>query len=101
MSDTELKTRPSVREKLERPKRFQVILLNDDYTPAEFVVLVLKGEFRLDESRAELVMQAAHQKGASLVSVYPRDIAETKVSRATETAQRMGYPLKFLVEPEE
>jgi len=101
MSDSDLKTRKSTRQKLERPKRYQVILLNDDFTPAEFVVLVLKGEFRLDVLQAEHVMETAHRKGASVVSTYPRDVAETKVSRATETAIRMGYPLKFIVEPEE
>ncbi|GGB35309.1 ATP-dependent Clp protease adapter protein ClpS [Roseibium aquae] len=101
MTDTDLKPRLGTRKKVERPKRYLVVLLNDDYTPREFVILVLKGEFRLDAGQAERVMITAHQKGACVVSVYPRDVAETKTARAIEAASRMGYPLQFSVEPEE
>lgn len=88
------------RAKTKRPPLYKVMLLNDDYTPREFVVLILKAEFRLDESQAEVVMMTAHQKGICVVSVYPRDVAETKATRAIDAAVQLGYPLQFTVEPE-
>lgn len=101
MSDTNLKPRIKPRLKAERPKLYRVVLLNDDFTPRDFVVMVLKGEFRLDSAQAEVVMLTAHQKGACVVSVYPKDVAETKANRAVAAAQKRGYPLQFTVEPEE
>lgn len=100
MSDSDVKLRLSKRTKTEKPKLYKVVLLNDDYTPREFVVLILKGEFRLDSAQAEVVMLTAHQKGACVVSVYPKDVAETKATRAIDAAGRLGYPLQFNVEPE-
>jgi len=101
MSDTDLKPRLKTRTKTERPKLYRVVLLNDDYTPREFVTMILKGVFRLDAGQAEKVMMTAHQKGACVVSIYPRDVAETKASKAIDTASRLGYPLQFTVEPED
>ena len=101
MSEHDLKPRLKTRQKVERPKLYRVVLLNDDFTPREFVVMVLKAEFRLDSAQAEVVMMTAHQKGACVVSVYPRDVAETKATRAIDAAQKLGYPLHFNVEPEE
>jgi ATP-dependent Clp protease adaptor protein ClpS len=101
MSDTDLapKTKPVV--ETERPKLHKVILFNDDYTPRDFVTIVLKGEFHLSEDQAYRVMMTAHRKGACVVSVYPRDVAETKAGRATEAGAAKGYPLRFGTEPEE
>ncbi len=99
MSQTAVKTR--TRTKTERPKLYKVILLNDDYTPREFVVLVLKAVFRMDESHAYTVMLTAHRKGACVIAVYTRDIAETKAKEATELGKAKGYPLFFTTEPEE
>jgi ATP-dependent Clp protease adaptor protein ClpS len=97
--DTDLldKTRP----KLERPRLYKVILVNDDFTPREFVVLVLKAEFRMNESQAHQVMMTAHRRGACVVAVFVQDVAETKATRATEAARKRGYPLLFTTEPEE
>ncbi len=100
MSNTDLKPKLHQKTKAQKPKLYKVILLNDDYTPREFVVLILKSEFRLDMAQAETVMITAHQKGACVVSVYPRDVAETKATRAIDMAGKMGYPLQFSVEPE-
>lgn len=100
MSDTNIKPRQKVRAKTSRPKLYRVVLLNDDFTPRDFVVGVLKGEFRLDSSQAESVMYTAHQRGACMVSIYPRDVAETKADRAIDAARQVGYPLHFTVEPE-
>jgi ATP-dependent Clp protease adaptor protein ClpS len=91
------KTKP----KVERPRLHKVILLNDDYTPREFVVMILKAEFHMPESHAYTVMITAHKKGACVVAVFTRDVAETKATRATEMARSKGYPLMFTTEPEE
>lgn len=87
--------------KVQRPPLHKVILVNDDYTPREFVVLVLKAEFRMNESQANRVMMTAHQRGSCVVAVFPRDVAETKATRATDMARTRGYPLLFTTEPEE
>lgn len=87
--------------KVARPKLYKVILLNDDYTPREFVVMILKGEFRMNEARANSVMMTAHQRGACVVAVYTRDVAETKATRAIDLARERGHPLHFTTEPEE
>jgi ATP-dependent Clp protease adaptor protein ClpS len=87
--------------KVERPRLHKVILLNDDYTPREFVVMVLKAEFHMPESHAYNVMITAHKKGACVVAVFTRDVAETKATRATDAARAKGYPLMFTTEPEE
>ncbi len=101
MSNLDLKPRVKPVAKTERPKLHKVILLNDDFTPREFVVIVLKGEFRLSADQAHRVMMTAHRLGVCVVSVFPRDIAETKAARATEAGARMGFPLRFETEPEE
>ena len=95
------KPRTKVQAKTERPRLHKVILVNDDYTPREFVVTVLKAEFRMSEDQAYRVMMTAHRRGACVVAVYARDIAETKATRATEAGRRKGYPLMFTTEPEE
>jgi ATP-dependent Clp protease adaptor protein ClpS len=99
----EIVTAPRVKSvpQIERPRLHKVILLNDDYTPREFVVSVLKGEFRMSEDQAHRVMITAHRRGACVVAVFTRDVAETKATRGTEAGRRKGYPLMFTTEPEE
>ena len=101
MTDTLIKPRATVRPKTERPKLHKVILVNDDYTPREFVVRVLKAEFRLNEDQAYRVMITAHRRGVCVVAVFAKDIAETKATRATEAGRAKGDPLQFTTEPEE
>ena len=101
MSDIDVRLRPKTRTKTQRPRLHKVILLNDDYTPREFVVMVLKAEFRMTESQAYRVMITAHQKGACVVAVFTKDVAETKATRATDAGKAKGYPLLFTTEPEE
>jgi ATP-dependent Clp protease adaptor protein ClpS len=96
--DTNLKVR--TRTKLELPKLYKVILVNDDFTPREFVTFILKAEFRMNASQAHQVMMTAHRQGLCVVAVYLRDIAETKATRATDAARQKGYPLLFTTEPE-
>ncbi|WP_099866893.1 ATP-dependent Clp protease adapter ClpS [Pararhizobium haloflavum] len=95
------KPKTVTRTKLERPKLYKVLLLNDDYTPRDFVVMVLEAEFGMGEDRATQVMLTAHRKGSCVISVYPRDVAETKVQRANEYGKKFGFPLQFIAEPEE
>jgi ATP-dependent Clp protease adaptor protein ClpS len=96
-------TRPAVQPlpKVERPKLYKVILLNDDFTPREFVVTVLEAEFKLSGDQAHRVMITAHQRGVCVVAVFAKDIAETKAARATDAGKAKGYPLMFTTEPEE
>lgn len=96
-------TRPQTRSKtkVERPRLHKVILINDDFTPREFVVVVLKAEFRMTEDQAHKVMITAHQRGVCVVAVFTKDVAETKATRATDAGRAKGYPLLFTTEPEE
>ena len=96
-------TRPISKDEMqvERPRLHKVILVNDDYTPREFVVLLLKAEFRLSEGQALRVMTTAHRRGSCVVAVYTRDIAEARATSATDRARQKGYPLLFTTEPEQ
>jgi ATP-dependent Clp protease adaptor protein ClpS len=101
MSQTVVTPRTKVKTKTKRPPLYKVILLNDDYTPREFVVQVLKAVFRMGAERAYAVMMTAHRRGACVIAVYTRDVAETKAKEATELGKSKGYPLFFTTEPEE
>ena len=90
-----------VKPKTERPKLWKVILLNDDFTPREFVVQVLKAVFRMNAEQAYQVMMTAHRKGACVIAVFTKDVADTKAKEATELGKQNGYPLYFTTEPEE
>ena len=89
---------PKVQTK--RPPMYKVILLNDDYTPMDFVVMVLEQIFRIPHHDALNVMLEVHQKGAGLAGVYTRDVAETKVDQVIEYARINDYPLQCTLEPE-
>jgi ATP-dependent Clp protease adaptor protein ClpS len=101
MTDITTKPRHKTALKVERPRLHKVILVNDDYTPREFVVIVLKAEFRMSEDQAYKVMITAHRKGTCVVAVFTQDVAETKAARASEAGRLKGYPLLFTTEPEE
>ncbi len=98
--NTLVRPRTKTRTRTARPPLYKVILLNDDFTPREFVVQVLKAVFRMNAERAWAVMMTAHRKGACVIAVYARDVAETKAKEATELGKRNGYPLAFATEPE-
>src|SRR5271156_5812619 len=100
---TEIITNPSAKDeiKVDRPRLHKVILVNDDYTPREFVVMVLKAEFRMSEDQAMRVMITAHRRGVCVVAVFTKDVAESKATNATDAGRRKGYPLLFTTEPEE
>ncbi|MEO8669413.1 MAG: ATP-dependent Clp protease adaptor ClpS, partial [Bauldia sp.] len=74
---------------------------NDDFTPRDFVVMVLKAVFKMTADQALQVMITAHKRGACVVAVFARDIAETKATEATDAGKQAGFPLMFTTEPEE
>ena len=85
--------------KLKRPPLFQVVLLNDDYTPMEFVVEILESYFSLGREQATQIMLMVHTKGKGVCGVYPRDTAETKATQVNTYARDSGHPLLCEVEP--
>jgi ATP-dependent Clp protease adaptor protein ClpS len=84
--------------RLKRPPLYRVILLNDDYTPMEFVVQVLEKVFGLDRNTATRIMLEVHTKGKGVCGVYTYEIAETKVAQVTGLAQQNQHPLLCTME---
>ena len=93
---TERRTRPET--KTRKPPMYKVILLNDDYTPMEFVVEILKAVFHKPHAEATRIMLHVHQNGMGVAGVYPFEIAETKVRTVEELAKEAQYPLKCAME---
>lgn len=93
-SGTATKTRP----KTKRPSLYRVLLLNDDYTPQDFVVLVLQDVFNKSRDDAFQIMMHVHQKGVGECGVYPYEVAETKVTRVMDTARKNQHPLQCVME---
>lgn len=96
-SDTVVETE-TAKPKLKRPPMFKVILLNDDYTPMEFVAHVLEIFFGMDHEKAWQVMLVVHTTGSAAVGIYPRDVAESKSEQVNAYAQENKYPLLSTVE---
>jgi len=84
--------------KLKPPSMFKVMLLNDDYTPMEFVVLVLQKFFAMTRERATQVMLKVHQEGIGVCGVFPRDVATTKVQQVAAFARNYQHPLQCVME---
>ena len=80
------------------PQLFQVVMLNDDFTPMEFVVMVLQQYFQRDPDTATLIMLKIHHEGRGICGVYPKDIAATKVELVSTAARRDGHPLQCIME---
>ena len=78
---------------------YQVVLLNDDYTPMEFVVMVLQEYFKLDLEAATQIMLKIHLDGKGVCGVFSKDVAATKVDQVTEAARKHGHPLQCISEP--
>ena len=89
-----LEKEPEVKE----PPLYQVVLINDDYTPMEFVVLVLIQIFRMNQEQATQVMLHVHQKGVGVCGVYTYEVAETKVMQVLDAARKHEHPLKCTME---
>ncbi|MEM6622815.1 MAG: ATP-dependent Clp protease adapter ClpS [Pseudomonadota bacterium] len=102
MTGTDIATpKPKAKPRVERPKMYKVILLNDDYTPREFVTEVLRIVFGMGPEQAYGVMLTAHQKGSCVVAVFTKDIAETKSEQANDLGRQANFPLMFTTEPED
>ena len=84
--------------KVKSPPMFKVLLLNDDYTPMDFVVLVLQKFFLLSREKATQIMLKVHREGSGVCGVYPRDVAATKVDQVNEFAHQYQHPLRCVME---
>jgi ATP-dependent Clp protease adaptor protein ClpS len=81
------------------PQMFQVLMLNDDFTPMEFVVMVLQEFFSKDRESATQIMLKIHLDGKGVCGVYSKDVAATKVDQVLEAARKSGHPLQCVAEP--
>ena len=88
------------REKVEKPKKYKVLLLNDDYTAMEFVVFVLTQVFRHSSASATRVMLHIHNSGVGVAGIYTREVAETRVAQVMQLAKDAGHPLQCTMEQE-
>ena len=86
------------RAKPKKPSQFKVLMLNDDYTPMEFVVMVLKRFFNMDLDQATRVMLHVHQRGVGVCGIFPYEIAETKVNQVMDCAKQNQHPLQCTLE---
>ncbi|MFQ6547589.1 ATP-dependent Clp protease adapter ClpS [Aestuariibius sp. 2305UL40-4] len=98
--DSDLGVALDVRPKTKRPPLYKVLILNDDYTPMEFVVMVLERFFGLSHAQAFELMLTVHKKGLAVVGVFSYEIAETKVAQVMDFAQRHQHPLQCTMERE-
>ncbi len=97
--DTAVRTRTRTKRKLKRPKLYRVLFHNDDYTPMEFVVLLLKHVFHLSEPDATRIMLHVHNQGIGVAGIFPFAVAETRVSEVMTAAEESEYPLLCTMEP--
>ncbi len=96
----QVKTRTSKKTEIDPPKRYRVILLNDDYTTFDFVVKVLVNIFKKPVADAVKITNDVHKKGSGTCGIYPRDIAETKVEMVNSAGKEAGFPLRCEMEEE-
>ena len=88
------------KQKLEHPRRFRVLLQNDDFTTMEFVVHLLRAVFHKSDGEAIGIMLHVHEKGVGVAGVYSRQVAETKVETVKSMAEQAEYPLQCTLEPD-
>jgi ATP-dependent Clp protease adaptor protein ClpS len=98
--DTGGEVAEKTRLETQHPSLWKVLLLNDDYTPMEFVVFLLETVYDKSPAEAYRIMMMVHTQGQGLCGVYPFDVAETRVAKTDELAQGAGYPLKAVIEQE-
>jgi len=98
--DSGIETVSQEKTRVQKPKLYRVILLNDDYTSMDFVVSVLETIFKKTPAEAVRIMLAVHNKGEGVCGIYPRQIAEAKVDLVHARAKEDGYPLRCRIEEE-
>ncbi|MGN6497452.1 MAG: ATP-dependent Clp protease adapter ClpS [Tsuneonella sp.] len=96
--DGEVGVATKTKAKPKKPSQYKVLMLNDDYTPMEFVVMVLKRFFRMDMEQATRVMLHVHQRGVGVCGVFPYEVAETKVNQVMDFARQNQHPLQCTLE---
>lgn len=100
MSATDVKLDEKIKQKIEEPKRWKVIFLNDDHTPMDFVIGVLTEIFKHSQETAKEITIAIHTEGSGIAGVYSFEIAEVKAVEATNLARSNGFPLQIKMEEE-
>jgi ATP-dependent Clp protease adaptor protein ClpS len=88
------------RDRTKKPRKYKVILLNDDYTTMEFVVWVLTAVFHHSQASATRVMLHIHNHGTGVAGIYSREVAETRIAQVQQVAREQGHPLQCTMEPE-
>ena len=101
MAKEQSQIRERQRTHLREPRRFKVIIYNDDFTSMDFVVMILMEVFLKSEEEANALMLQVHHSDKAVVGIYTYDIATSKVRKATNMAREEGFPLRLTVEPEE
>lgn len=100
MSTTDVKLDEKIKQKVEEPKRWKVIFLNDDLTPMDFVIGILTEVFKHTQETAKEITMAIHTEGSGVAGVYSFEIAEVKAVEATTLARSNGFPLQIKLEEE-
>ena len=100
MAKEQSQLRERQRTDLKEPRRYKVIIYNDDFTTMEFVVMILKQVFLKSEEEAEALMMQVHNSDKAVVCIYSYDIAVSKARKATTMAREQGFPLRLTVEEE-
>jgi ATP-dependent Clp protease adaptor protein ClpS len=100
MADTAVKSRDLVTTRIKEPSKYKVILVNDDYTPVEFVIALLIGIFKHSEESATVITLKIHNEGAGVAGIYTFEVAEQRAMDATHIARNHGHPLVIRVEEE-
>ncbi len=89
------------KERVSRPRKYKVILLNDDFTPMPFVIYLLENVFNRSSAEATRIMLTVHRQGSGVAGVYSKEVATTKCEKGIQISRESGFPLMFEVEPEE
>lgn len=87
-----------IKSRIKEPRQYQVLIYNDDFTPMDFVVDILRDIFHKDEIEAVHLMMKVHESGRAAVGAYPRDIAATRIQNATARAREEGFPFRLSME---
>ena len=96
--DNEVLIKKSTKKKLKKPSLYKVVMLNDNYTPMDFVVYLLKTFFKKNHEEASKIMLEVHNKGAAICGIFTFEIAETKILKVINTARNNGFPLLCILE---
>ena len=98
MGDTAVANKDTVKSRIKEPKKFKVLILNDDYTPMDFVIAILVTVFKHPEPSAVKIMMQVHNDGSGVAGIYNYEIAEQKGIETTNLAKENGYPLQIKIE---